>query len=562
MAEIDDPAAAERLVGGRFRIVGLLGSGGTASVYEALDTASGEQVALKLLHPHLAEQAALREAFVREAEVLGDIRHPALCAPRGAGIDEGEHEPRAWTAWELAPGMTLAEAVRERGGVAPAVAVDVVARVLDGLQLLHDAGLVHRDVSPSNIVVDLVGDRVRGARLVDFGLVGEAGATTRGSDVLRSRAVGDDAGGVIGNVSYASPEQLRGDPVGAASDVYSSACVLYFALVGTPPFARTTQAETIRAHETAVPPVASVRARRVPSALDRAIVRGLMKDPGARHPSSSEFRAAVLHAVARDHTTAVPGQEKTRVLGAPSGTSVDTVVAPHPDPMAGAPSPVAEAGRASSPWLWVLTAGAVALVVVVAIALIPRAEPVGAQESPAPVATTPPATTEPSADPSPTTAVAAPAAIPVVAVPGLDGLSEAEARSVLEAAGLVLGGVERADAASPAGIVIAMSPAAGEQVDAGAAVSIIVATGANAVPAVAGLTAAAAEEQLRVAGFGAAVQRVASSATPGTVLRTDPDALTRLSVGIRILLLVAEAPAPVPTPSDTPPATPTPTPTR
>ena len=347
------------LVAGRFRVLGLLGSGATASVYEALDTVDGGRVAVKVLHPHLAERGALRTAFLREAETVAGLSHASLCGVIGSGVHGDGEAPQTWSAWQLAPGVTLGEQVRERGVLTSRTVADIGSRVLDGLAVMHAAGLVHRDISPSNIVVDVdAAGRLRDARIIDFGLVDAAGSHTRGGDVLRS----EDGDGVVGNLQYAAPELLRGEGVGPAADLYQLAGVLYFALVGAPPFPRASPEATIRAHQSAAPPTASVSVGGVPVALDRVIVRAMLKDPVTRFASAGEMRAALEGAVApRTGAVAAPVAQTTRTR----------VFAPSPVPTDYAPPGPADepSERIGSPWLWGLGLVAAGLVVAVVVAL-------------------------------------------------------------------------------------------------------------------------------------------------------------------------------------------------
>ncbi|WP_164515439.1 serine/threonine-protein kinase [Microbacterium sp. 10M-3C3] len=546
------PGGESPLVGGRFRIVGLLGAGATASVYEVWDVAAGRPAALKVLHPHLAGDQAAVAAFHREAQVIARVRHPALCGVIAWGPRSAEPVAEAWTAWDLAPGRTLSEIVRTEGPLDAVSAVAVAARVLDGLAELHAHGLVHRDVSPANIVVDRAPDgTVRGARLVDFGLTDAAGEHTRGADVLRT-AAGD---GVVGNAFYAAPEQLRGLPVGAAGDLYAVAGVVYFALVGAAPFARDTTEATVAAALDALPPTASVHAPGVPPAIDRALVRGLLKEPHARFTDAAEMRAALEAAVAA--RPAAEGREgRTRVLAptAPLRSHLsDTSPAAEP---ASAPAPPAT--RSTSPWLWVLAAAAVAVVVAVAASTLrPPAVPADAADGPAPLVSAP---TPTPAAPSPTAAptVSAPSAVPAdTPVPELAGLTLEAASAVLREAGLAPGAVASADGTDPAGTVLSSTPGAAVAVPLGSGVDLVVATGANAVPAAVGASEGDAVAAIRDAGFVPLVVRAQRAGAPGAVAAVRPAEGSRLPLGSSVELVVVDA---GPSPSSTPRASATPTP--
>jgi serine/threonine-protein kinase len=538
----DSGAPTDGLVAGRFRVLGLLGSGATASVYEALDTVEGGRVAVKVLHPHLAERAALREAFLREATAVAGVQHPALCAVIGTGVhDDGS----TWTAWQLAPGSTLGEHVRERGVLPARTAVDVGVRALDGLAALHGAGLVHRDISPANIVVDVdAAGRLRDARIIDFGLVDVAGSTTRGGDVLRS----EEGDGVVGNVQYAAPELLRGEGVGPAADLYQLAGVLYFALVGEPPYPRESTEATIRAHHSAPPPTASARVAGIPVSLDRALVRAMLKDPAARFASAGEMRQALSAAVApRTGTMTVPVERTTR-------TRVFTAAVP---PAVDAPTAAQDpAPPGGSGWLWGLGLVAVGLVVAVVLALT-------SAQAPSVRETTPPVASAPTPTPTATasaTPVSTPSAPTQIAVPPLEGLDADAARRALANAGLSVGEMRATDSVRPGGTVLSSEPAVGASITRGGIVALTVASGSNVVPEIVGALEQPASDAVASAGLSPVVTTQASTAPTGTVIALQPGAGQSVPLGTSVSIVVA---APVPPPAPTqPPATPTPTPTR
>ena len=152
---MDDAVDTSGLVAGRFRVEGLLGSGGTASVFRAYDTETGRTVALKLLHPHLSQSDLLREAFLVEAQRAARVRHPGIVAVLDIGTFEEHGIPIAWIAQELVDGVTLSERVRVEGPLSSADAAAVACDILDALAAAHATGLVHRDVSPANVLVRL-----------------------------------------------------------------------------------------------------------------------------------------------------------------------------------------------------------------------------------------------------------------------------------------------------------------------------------------------------------------------------------------------------------------------
>ncbi|MCS5722509.1 serine/threonine protein kinase, partial [Herbiconiux sp. CPCC 203406] len=334
------------LISQRYRLLELLGTGGSASVFSALDTETGGAVALKILHPHLSRSDAARTAFFREARAAEPLRHPNIVRVLGMGVHETGGDPQAWIALEHAPGTTLAEEVERDGPLTLTDALALADGVLSALDHAHAAGLVHRDVSPSNIIIarDRRGAlRPSGVRLVDFGLADAAGRPAVGRDLLRTpdpapeaaaapRAAPAPAGsstpdaattppsdatpGVLGNVNYLSPEQARGDPVDARGDLYQLGAVLHLAVVGTPPFVRADARSTMLAHLQAPPPVISVVRPGTPRAVDRLVVRALLKDPATRFPTAAAMQVAVR--AARQH---LPGARRPEHAASTTGPS-------------------------------------------------------------------------------------------------------------------------------------------------------------------------------------------------------------------------------------------------
>lgn len=542
------------LVGRRFRVRGLLGSGGTASVYEAFDVEAGGLVALKMLHPHLAIVPGARAAFLREAERARRVEHPGI--PRVIAIGDDPADA-IWTAWTFAPGATLAEIVRTEGPLPLPRATRVIELVLDALDAVHRAGLVHRDVSASNVLVhrDAAGE-VSGASVIDFGLADVVGRTTRAGDVLlgaeQDRGRGESR--IVGNPSYASPEQLRGDPVGVAGDLYQVGGLLHVALVGEPPFVRPRTEDTVRAHLSSVPPTVSVRVPGVPAALDRVVVRALLKNPDDRFASAAEMRAALVAATAGPPRASV-SPVRPDPPPPPASPAATRVLAAH--------EPVRATRVGSSPVLWALLAGAAVLVGALVFALVPRGGPVEARDAEvAPTASVAPSVPASSAPSAATVAPVTETAPARVGVPEVAGLTLDEARAILAAAGLRVAPPLSSDDPRPAGTVLALTPAPGEQVPPGTAVALTVASGFTVIPDVRGRGADEAQYTVASAGLEIALRRVpTTAASPGTVMDAEPPVGTRVQRGARVTLVLAGDPAtPVPTASPSP-SRPTPTPT-
>jgi len=550
----DGPEQA--LFGGRFQIGELLGAGGSAAVYRCEDfgqlDAQGRPrvVALKVLHPALSENQALREAFLREAGRLAEVNHRNVAAVYASGLRDIGATPRAWIALEAVDGPTLAEWVAERGPLGPYQAAAVMDGLLRGLQAAHDAGLVHRDVAPGNVILhDVAPDQVITAaavRLVDFGLADAPGGTVVGDDVLLT-AGQRSATTIVGSVAYLSPEQASGGTVGPASDLYQAGAVLHFLLTGQPPFHRATMAETLRARLTDPPPVPSAL---LPSArrLDRVVVKALATTAEGRFANAEEFRQALLAAV-----TVRPTDGPTRVMEAswerPSPATRQTL-APVPSAALAPPStPSAEAGSSLARLIGPVLIAALAIAVVAWIGLgMAGSGSLAAMPMPTAASATPSSTPTPTVSPSgKDTPTSSPAQVQVPALYG----DLASAQAALRAVGLEVGRVRITDSAEPAGRVLAQSPASGTAVAVGDSVDVTLATGYNRVPPVAGMSVAAARTLLTTTGFS-----VPDNASPTLVVAgTQPAAGTRLAVGDGVVLVVDTEPTAV---TAEPSASPTP----
>lgn len=579
----------ERALAGRFELEALLGSGATATVFRARDREAdpggpdGGRVAVKVLHPQLAQTAAQRASFYAEAHAMRRVAHPGVPAIVATGEDAATMpEERAWIASALAPGETLADRVERTGALPEGEALEFAAALLDVLVAVHAAGIVHRDIAPGNVMIGTNGE----VALLDFGLADEPDRPATGDDVLRSSRTG---GGVIGSVNYLSPEQALGEPVDERGDLYQVAGVLHLALTSRPPFVRASVEQTMAAHVSAPPSVPSVHDSRLSRATDDLVVRGLLKDPSARFPSAAAMARAVRAAladpgIASARTRVLPVGGRTEVLPRRrSGGEPRSVSAPRPAasgrqaPTARPPAtaePTRDALPAATPLApsapprhgrrpGRLVAGvlAVTTAVVATIWLIASSATTPPPPLAVPTAT---ATTEPTATPTasprPTAAVHTPPPVPVT-VPDLAGASRADALARLAVVGLSAGAVREQDSTVAAGTVLSSSPAAGTATAHGTAIAIVVASGFTTVPDVAGRAGVAAGAALSAAGFAVAERTVPDGTVPDrTVLGTEPGAGVRLALGSTVTVVLSRAPS-TPTPVPTGPTS-TPTPSR
>lgn len=264
---------------GVYELVDELGAGGMGVVWRAHDRRLGRDVALKILPPHLAAHPDALVRFEREARGLAALSHPNIISI----FDLGEDNGLRYIVTELLSGETLREAMR--GGPMPwRRATEICATIAEGLAAAHAKGILHRDLKPENIFIT-ADDRVK---ILDFGLAKEVALSANATTVVHQT----EPGRILGTLGYTSPEQLRGEEMDFASDIFSLGCVLFEMMSGRPAFLRNSSAETIAAILTEEPPTLhSLTA--VPPDISRIVQRCLEKRPGARFQSASDLAFAL-----------------------------------------------------------------------------------------------------------------------------------------------------------------------------------------------------------------------------------------------------------------------------
>ncbi len=307
--EIHTEAAQDPLEGrqlGPYRVVRQIGGGGMGVIYEATDTRLDRRVAIKLLPPALSRNPAARERFIREAKAASALDHPNICTVHDIGATEGG---RMFIVMAYYSGETLEDRL-EAGPLPIADARDLAIQIARGLERAHEAGIVHRDVKPANVIVTEHGE----AKILDFGVAQTAG------DVGLTRS-----GTTPGTPAFMSPEQSRGEKVDTRTDVWSLAAVLYQMITGRRPFDGKSQMAiyvAIQQHEPA--PLSHWR-EQIPEALERAVAKCLKKDPGARYQSMTEL-LTVLESLAADDTRALLLHGGESASGLPEGVVVRTLM--------------------------------------------------------------------------------------------------------------------------------------------------------------------------------------------------------------------------------------------
>ena len=282
MSYQDIRATDESRVGskvGDYVLDSIVGSGGVGIVYSAVGP-DGTRVALKLVKAKHAADETFRRRFHREARIGQTVHHPNVVPV----LQTGEHDGLPYLAQRFIEGGSLAEKLERDGRLNVQTIVQICSQVADGLEALSSAGMVHRDVKPANILLDREGN----AYIADFGFAKVSQGT-----VLTA------PGQALGSMDYMAPEQIRGDEVTAATDVYALGCVIFECLQGQPPFADRQGVQVLLAHMQVEPPNLPERDD-VPLAFTESMRVALRKEPAERPQSTTEYvrtlsQAAGLH---------------------------------------------------------------------------------------------------------------------------------------------------------------------------------------------------------------------------------------------------------------------------
>jgi len=548
-ATLADPLVG-RLLDDRYLVVSRIDRGGMATVYHAVDRRLDRDVALKVLHAHLAGDQGFAARFVREARSAARLSHPNVVGV----FDQGQDGDLLFLAMEYLPGRTLRHVLVERGALTPKEALRVMDPVLDALAAAHRAGIVHRDIKPENVILTDDG-RVK---VADFGLARAATSTTATTGVL------------LGTVAYLAPELVARGVADERSDVYAAGVMLFEMLTGRQPFVGEIPAQVAYRHVHEDVPAPSSVAPTVPEALDDVVLAATGREPDERPddaaallamvraarrripPEAMNLRAAVplaagaegldpfdgiaaTQAVARavdNRTRALPGIEAggtgttAAAHGAPPGPrSRRHALVPQPLPV-NEPDPTAPLDDGALARLATRRRRrgflVMALVIVTAVALV-----VGAYWF-----------------------IAGPGARTVV--PATVTLTQAEATQRLEKAELgVRVRPEYSDKVKK-GVVMSSDPAVGESVRKGGKVTLVVSRGPQlfGVPDVTGNSRADAEQELRDNGFrvGRVEQEYSSDVAKGDVVSTSPKEGTQRPRNSTVDLVVSKGEEPVSVP--------------
>ncbi|WP_225798716.1 Stk1 family PASTA domain-containing Ser/Thr kinase [Streptomyces sp. NK15101] len=496
---LQDPLVG-RLLDGRYRVDARIAVGGMATVYRAVDTRLDRVLALKVMHPALAADAAFVERFIREAKSVARLAHPNVVGV----FDQGAEGAYVYLAMEYVAGCTLRDVLRERGALTPRAALDILEPVLAALGAAHRAGFVHRDMKPENV---LIGDDGR-VKVADFGLVRAVGSATA------------TTGAVLGTVSYLAPEQIEHGTADTRADVYACGVVLYEMLTGVKPHSGDTPAQVLYQHLNTDVPAPSAAVPGLAPELDELVAAATARDPEVRPHDAVALLALLREARAGlgdEQLDAVPpsarsggrdtAEDRTSVIARPVPAAADarqmerTGRLPAPE----AP-PVARRRPPRGPLL-------VVVAVLLALGLGTGVWYIGSGQ--------------------------------FTRVPAVLGQSEAAATKRVTDAGLEVGSTKRAFSdVYERGTVMAVDPAPGERVRGNGTVVLTLSRGPEVVkvPNLKGRPLAEAKRLLEQEGLapGVITKEFSDSVAQGSVIGSDPEPGTERSPDSAVALVVSK----------------------
>jgi beta-lactam-binding protein with PASTA domain/tRNA A-37 threonylcarbamoyl transferase component Bud32 len=505
------------LFDGRYRIVRKLGSGGMANVYLAEDEDLGRRVAIKILNERYANDDLFIERFRREAKSAAALSHPNIVSV----YDRGEAEGTYYIAMEVIEGRSLKELIMTRGPLPIAQAIAYTHEMLEALRFAHRHGIIHRDIKPHNI---LIGERLK---VTDFGIA-RAGASQM-----------TEAGSIMGTAQYLSPEQARGAPVTASSDLYSAAIVLYEMLTGKVPFTGDSAIEIAMKHLNDPPKPPSKIRPEIPEELDAVVLRALAKNPEDRYQTAEEF-SEDLHRVEAGLPLAPETSEAATALLAGAalmgdggstevlaGTAVTTPGGPPPPPTTRRPPPPYGPGYYDEPpkkrrrWVpWLLVLLLLAAAGIAGWYVFSQIQDQLAANEP-------------------------------IAVPYVIGLKEEAAVALVQEKGLDPEVQRAANADVEKGRVFDQNPNPGNRIQKGDRVTLLVSTGPpkTSVPNVVGMNYGDAVQALNEVNLQATKHEVFSQKPVGKVISQDPPAGEQVVEGTEVVLDVSRGVKQVAVPS-------------
>lgn len=496
---------ADKLLGGRYSVLDVIGEGGMATVYRARDTLLGRIVAIKVLRPQYASDAEFRERFRREAQSAAALSHPNIVNVYDVGEDDGSN----FIVMELVDGRPLSDIIASERRLSPEKAVDYGIGILDALEHAHANGVIHRDIKPHNILITRDG-RVK---VADFGIARAASASAL-----------TETGKVMGTVNYTSPEQAKGEAATAGSDIYSTGLVIYEMLCGRVPFVGDTPVAVALKHVQDQPTPLSLHNPSVPPQVERVVMRALAKQPEDRWRTSRAFRNALAAARNASPPTGRHDQSEPVPAGPASAANRELDITRPFEAgealdlgKAGNNKPAANGGR--KPRIWAVAVAILVVAIGLAIGI--------------------------------TQAFKNWIQVEEVTVPELVGLTLPEAEAATRRSRLMLdSSSKRYDNDIEYNRVISQEPLAGSKRKVHSAIRVTVSLGAEmaTVPDLFGKTPK--EAKFALEGFGLSIgeqlEGFHESMAPGKIIEQDPEAGTYVSKGSQVAITLSAGPPPPP----------------
>jgi eukaryotic-like serine/threonine-protein kinase len=576
-----------RLLGGRYELDGVVGRGGMAEVYRARDIRLDRIVAIKTLRADLARDQIFQARFRREAQSAASLNHPSIVAVYDTGEDMATGVPVPYIVMEFVDGRTVRDLLQDGHRLLPERSLEIIDGVLRALDYSHQAGIVHRDIKPGNVMVTRNGD----VKVMDFGI---ARAMSDAQATMTQTAQ------VIGTAQYLSPEQARGERVDSRSDLYSTGCLLYELLTGRPPFTGDSPVAIAYQHvrENPIPP--SRVDPDVPAWADAIVLKAMAKSPADRYQTAADMRADLQRAASGLPVAAAPPTRvdmypnTQRMSSDPMMTGRTSAIPPVSDYdyAGGGYDRGRDGGGRGRRWIPWVVGLVLVLGVVIGVAYYLLA---GGKTTSVPLVDGQPVATAQreiaaqglrstvvgqannsvqkgdviSSNPpqgnnvAPNTLVTlyvSTGAAPV-SVPDVVGQQEAAAQSALQAKGFQVSAKPDPNSTQPSGTVIAQNPSGGTAAP-GSTVTITVSGGATSVPSVIGDSQQTANQILTTAGFAVNVQQGSGPAqyANGTVFDQQPGANSTEPKGTTITIFVQNGASQSPSAPASQSSSPTPSP--
>ena len=487
-----------RVFDDRYEVVRKLGSGGFADVFLANDRVLGREVALKVLSTRYAHDEQFVERFRREASSAAGLNHPNIVQI----YDRGEAEGTYYIAMEYLEGRTLKEIIVKYAPLSTELLVSVAVQILEALRFAHRRDVIHRDIKPQNIMIDNDG-RVK---VTDFGIARAGSGSTM-----------TEAGSILGTAHYFSPEQAQGQPVEAASDLYSLGIVMYEMATGQLPFDGDNPVSIAMKHVHDIPAAPRTLNPALPENLEVVIMRSLGKRPVDRYLTAQAMLDDLRRVQEGQPVTAPAGftEEATRVMAPAAdgaGAAQHTMVRRREDMPAPLIGPEERPGRPRAVWPWVLVIVLILALAGAAYVILTNWNTAGTE---------------------------------MKTVPNVVGLSEGDAQAKIEGAGFKYekDGVQpSADVAE--GKVASQDPKQNTQLEKGKTIGYYLSSGEGKVevPDVTNMDQAQAAAKLAKLGLDVATKpEVNTDVAAGTVLRQNPEAGKKVDAGTTVTLTIAAA---------------------